>query len=240
MKNTYNLSRLKQRIQEALPRPPSPVGEAAIDGFLALTGISRWQPERLGILQLSFVFDIGLPFGLIGDNASVKPLATSVGDSVCDGRNPDPQLWRVVHAGALLHHWGIEVEFRGDGAGPSAQIGVMLPSGTMLDVDVGAAYSMRRDDSQVPGLQMIDARGAPGRHAEVAAAFANDFAAPRQLVGVVSFEPRFWVSIEQKEWIYRACAHPNAAIAIDGPPFGKADSGRQALRLALLEPASAQ
>ena len=239
MKNTYNISRLRARIEEALPRPLSNVGEVAVEGFLSLAGISRWQPERLGVLELSFVFDIGLPLGLIGDNASVKPLAASVGDSVCDGRHPDPQLWRVVHAGALLRHWGVEIDIRGEGAGAAGQLGITLADGTSLEVDVSAAYPVNRGNSAA-GLRMIDVRGASGRHNEVATAAANDFAVSRQLVGVVSFEPRFWVSIEQKEWVYRACVNSDGVTPITGLPFEGTDTGRQVLRLALLEAAPAQ
>lgn len=235
MRNTFNISRLRQRIEDALPRPLSTHGQVAVEGFLALTGISRWQPERMGVLELSFVFDIGLPLGLIGDGESTRALATSVGDAVCEGRRPDPQLWRVVHAAALLCHWGAAVEFNGEGVGPQAQLAITLPGGAALEVDVSATYPGGSSDADVPRLNMIDVVGAADRHVEIAAMCANDFVASPQPAGVISFEPRFWVSIEQKEWIYRACANPRADVRLEDPPFGGADSGRRAVRLTLLE-----
>jgi hypothetical protein len=238
VRNAYNISRLRQRIEDALPRPLSVHGAAAVEGFLALTGISRWQPERLGVLQLSFVFDIGLPLGLIGDSASARALATSVGDAVCEGRRPDPQLWRVVHAAALLRYWGAGVEFNGEGVGRAAQLAITLPNGAALEVDVSATYPGGTSEADAPRLKMIDVGGAADRHAEIAVTCADDFAASPQSAGVVSFEPRFWVSVEQKEWIYRACVNPQAGPALEGAPFDGVDSGRRAIRLELLEPAA--
>jgi hypothetical protein len=237
VRNTYNISRLRQRIEDALPRPLSAHGETAVEGFLALTGISRWQPERLGILQLSFVFDIGLPLGLIGDSESARALATRVGDAVCEGRGPDPQCWRVVHAAALLRYWGAAVQFDGEGVGAAAQLAIALPNGTALEVDVSATYPASGSEGDLPRLTMIDVGGAAERHAEIAATCVDDFTAAPQPAGVVSFEPRFWVGIEQKEWIYRACTNPQADVALEGAPFDGADSGRRAVRLELLKPA---
>lgn len=235
MRNTFNISRLRQRIEDALPRPLSVHGETAVEGFLALTGISRWQPERLGVLQLSFVFDIGLPLGLIGDCASTAALATSVGDALFEGRDPDPQLWRVVHAAALLRHWGAAVEFNGEGVGPAAQLTITLPNGA-AEVEVSATYPGGANEASAARLKMIDVAGAPARHAEIAAKSADDFAVSGSTAGVVSFEPRFWVSIEQKEWIYRACANPQSDLSLESAPFAGVDSGCRAVRLKLLEP----
>ncbi len=232
MRNTYILSRLEQRLRQALPRGLSPAGELAVAGFLSLTGISRWQPARIGVLELSFVFDVGLPLGLIGDNPTLKPIAARVGDSICDGGDPDPDLWRVVHAAALLCHWGGKVEFAG------TRIVVELPNARALDVDVGTPETMGRADANVPTLRMVDVRGDSGRHTEIAEACAEVFVASRTLAGVISFEPRFWVSIEQKEWIYRVRVNPRAEAGIFTAPFDGEDSTRRVLRVALLEPAA--
>ena len=232
MRNTYTLSRLEQRIRQALPRHLSPAGESAIAGFLSLAGISRWQPVRLGILELSFVFYIGLPLGLIGDNPTVKSIAARVGDSVCDGRYPDTDLWRVVHAAALLSHWDANVEFEG------TRIIAKLPNGSVLGVDVGTAEALGRGDVDAPTLRMIDVCGESGGHGVIAAACAEAFATSRRIVGVMSFEPRFWVSVEQKEWIYRVRMNAQSEASIGTSPFDRPDSGRRVLRVALLESAA--
>jgi hypothetical protein len=230
MRNTYALSRLEQRIRQALPRPPSPLGEAALAGFLSLTGISRWQPARLGVLELSFVFDIGLPLGLVGDVPTVGAITTRLGDDVYDGRRPAPGLWRVVHAAALLRHWGLGVEFEGE------RIRVKPPSAVGLEVHVGSAEGgARAPDVDATHLRMVDVCGDSGRHGEIAAGCDAQFAASPALVGVVTFEPRFWVSIEQKEWIYRARVNRSADVSIGTAPFDREDSGRRVVRVRLLE-----
>lgn len=229
VRNTYTLHRLEQRIRQALPRGLSPVGEAAVAGFLSLTGISRWQPARLGIVELSFVFDIGLPFALIGDAPSVRSIATRVGDAVCAGEAPHPQLWRVVHAAALLRHWGFSVEIDDD------RLWMRLPDAPAIGVDVCSERAQGPRDPDTPTLQMVDVCGDSARHGEIAAACGQLFAASPRLVAVVSFEPRFWVSVERKEWIYRVGANPRTHALAGMTPFDSADSGRRVLRVALLE-----
>jgi hypothetical protein len=232
MRNTYLLNRLEQRIREAMPRRLTPAGEVALAGFLSLTGISRWQPARLGVLELSFVFDIGLPLGLIGDEPSIRPVASAVGDAVCDGRRPDERLWRAVHAAALLRHWGLDVGFDGE------PIRVRRPSGAAVEVHVGTAEAPGTLDADALRLRMVDVSGHADRHGEIAAASREAFAASRRLVAVVTFEPRFWVSVEQKEWVFRVSVNPNVETPIRTPPFDRADSRRQVVRVTLLEPAA--
>jgi hypothetical protein len=234
MRNTYLLNRLEQRIREAMPRRLTPAGEVALAGFLSLTGISRWQPARLGVLELSFVFDIGLPLGLIGDEPSFRSVATAVGDAVCDGRRPDERLWRAVHAAALLREWGLDVGFDGE------RISVRRPNGEAIEVHVGTAEAPGTLDADPLRLRMVDVSGHGGQHGEIAAACGEVFAASRRLVAVVTFEPRFWVSVEQKEWIYRVSVNPDAETSIRTPPFDRADSGRRVVRVALLEPAAVE
>jgi hypothetical protein len=234
LRNTYTLSRLEQRIRQALSRPLTSSGEAAVRAFLSLTGISRWQPARLGILELSFVFDVGLPFGLIGENPTVRPIATRVGDDVCEGRRPEAPLWRRIHAAALLSHWGVPVEFEGE------HLRMRLPGGARVEVPVGTAEAAGALDVDVPRLRMVEVAGDSGRHGEIASACDEVFAASPRLVGVVTFEPRFWVSVEQKEWIYRARVNREAESPIGMAPFDRADSGRRVLRLRLLDALEAQ
>ena len=65
-----------------------------------------------GSRELSFIFDIGLPFALIGDKPVAKTLGLHVGERGSgDGRLPEPGLWSAVHAVALLCRWGLDVQF---------------------------------------------------------------------------------------------------------------------------------
>jgi hypothetical protein len=238
MRNTFNISQLRQQILNALPGTLTPVGEQALEAFLALEGISTWRPDRMGVLQLSFVFDIGLPFALIGDNPSAKPLIVRAGDAARDGRYPNDDAWRVVHAGALLSHWGATVNFVTDPVTPAVHLEMGLGANDPLNVVVvpaaRAAECAMGLEAQRPMLTAIDARGSHGAHQQIAQACAATFAHATHVAGVLVFEPRFWVGIAQKEWIHLAQLNPAAAVAVPAAMLGRADSGRQALRLALL------
>ena len=57
------------------------------------------------------------------------------------------------------------------------------------------------------------------------------------LAGVLLFEPRFWIGVEQKEWLHMARLAPDVA-GLEPRVLGCADgdrfAGAQALRLPLL------
>jgi hypothetical protein len=240
VRNTYNISLLRKRIADALPRPLSPIGEAAVEGFLSLAGVSRWLPERIGLLQLSHVFDIGLPFALIGDNPTVKPLALGVGDAVCEGKLPHPDLWRAVHAGALLTHWGGSVQFVTDTGAAASRLEVALPDGQTPRVDVvgwqpalGTEPVTDLADDR-PRILAIDVRGSGSCHEAITAACADDFDRTPEMLAVLSFEPRFWVSVEHKEWIHLARINANAQVPVASDTLGAGDGGRHTLSFALL------
>jgi len=219
-----------------------------LEGFLALTGVSVWHPNRLGIRELSYIFDIGLPFALIGDNASAKPHAMYVADCVRDGRQPADDRWRVVHAGALLSHWGAAVQFKADPTEWSPQLELQLQSGETLNVDVWSApmalmtgpvkESSSIEHAERAHILLVDVRGTGSRHEEISATLAAAFERSHLLSGVVSFEPRFWIGIEQKEWLHLARRNPNATVPVPVDILGNADGARRALRLPLLAAAS--
>jgi hypothetical protein len=244
LRNTYNIGLLRRRILDALPRPLSVVGETAVEGFLSLAGVSAWNPNRLGLKELSYIFDIGLPLALIGDNVSSKAYAMHVADCVHDGRYPNEDRWRVVHAGALLSRWGAAVQFKAEPAEWAPQIEMQLPDGETLDVYVWKAATALLTgpvkggsfDEQSPRshLLLIDVRGTGSRHEEISATLAEAFVRSERLSGVLSFEPRFWIGVEQKEWLHLARLNPNATVAVPAELLGNADHGRHALRLPLL------
>jgi len=231
MRNTYNVSLLRRRILESLPRPPTPAGEAAIEGFLSLPGASAWRPDRLGLMELSYIFDIGLPFALIGDSPTGRALGLHVGNAIRDGRHPEPRLSGAVHAAALLSRWGVQVEIISSATAPLPQFEVRLPGTTMsLEVRRGIEHGASSGGVR---LLAIDMQGASARFEEVAAYYEESFGESANLAGVLLFEARFWVGIEQKEWLHLARLNPNVS-GLGSEMLGNADGNRHALRLPLL------
>lgn len=230
MRNTYNISLLRRRIQEALPRMLSPQGEAAVEGFLSLPGASAWRPDRLGLRELSFIFDIGLPFALIGDKPVAKTLGLHAGDAVRDGRLPESTLWSAVHAIALLCHWGLDVRLVSTAMAP-LQFEVQMPGGAPFKLDVRRTVL----EPAVAGLVALDMRGATVSFDAAARYYCEQFTAG--LAGVLLLEPRFWIGVEQKEWLHMARLAPDVA-GLEPRVLGCADgdrfAGAQALRLPLL------
>jgi hypothetical protein len=233
MKNTYNIGLLRRRILEALPRPPSPMGEAAVEGFLSLPGASAWRPERLWLKELSYVFDIGVPFALIGDNPSARMHGLRVGEVVRFGQYPPKELWSQVHAAALLIRWGAQVQFVADAKTHALE--VALGSGETVNVEVVRSHPAL--DAKYAGrsyLIAVDVRDASSRQEEIGALLRAGFQSAPQLSGVLLFEPRFWIGIEQKEWVHVAHRNPNATVPVASEVLGIADGNRHALRIPLL------
>ena len=231
MRNTYNISLLRRRIQESLPRQLSPAGEMAIEGFLSLPGASAWRPDRLGLRELSFIFDIGLPFGLMGDKPVAKTLGLHVGDSVRDGRLPEARLWSAVHAVALLCRWGLDVRVTTGAVASQLQFEAQPPSGAALSLEVKCAVQ----EPANARLVAVDMRGATTGFDATAAYYCDQFS--NGLAAVLLFEPRFWIGVEQKEWLHMARLDPSAdelEPRMLGSDDGDRFAGAQALRLPLL------
>ena len=235
MKNTYNLGLLRRRILEALPRQPNEAGTRALEAFLALPGASAWRPERLWLKELSYVFDIGLPFALIGENPSVKLHSLWVGEAIRFGEAPPRDLWSEIHAAALLSQWGADVRLIADARTAAHGLEIRLPGGEALDVEVtrsdAAPLSLPHTR---PFVIAIDVKMHPDHRDQVDAALKAGFAGSPQLSGVLLFEPRFWIGIEQKEWVHSAHVNAQANVPIDGWLLGNADGHRHALRIPLL------
>jgi hypothetical protein len=232
MRNTYNISLLRKRIVDALPRPASPFGESAIEGFLSLPGASAWRPDRVGLRELSFVFDVGVPLALIGDNPSIRPIALEIGDAARDGRQPDKTLRGLVHAAALLSRWGCAIQFM---AGEAAvrrtwRIEVAQSGGEPVDV---VMVDAARDAIATDRLQLL-VREVDGGLEDTATSFDDAFAQSREVCGALVFQPRFWIGVEQKEWLHLARLNPSARVALQSDRLGGADGERRALRLPLL------
>ncbi len=235
MKNTYNIGLLRRRIFEALPRELTAMGEAAVEGFLELPGASAWRPDQLRLAELSYVFDIGVPFALIGDNPSAKSYSLRVGEAVRFGRKPDTDLWSVVHAAALLSKWGAQVLFVTGAGSPQQGLEVQSASGESVDVIVICAANGRSSNasSARPHILAIDVRGLSGRNEQITALLDRHRCAANGS-GAMLFEPRFWIGIEQKEWLHWAQPRPDATVRIAPEMLGSVDGHRRALRVRLL------
>jgi len=203
----------------------------AIEAFLSLPGASAWRPDRLGLRELSFIFDIGLPFALIGDKPAAKALGLHVGEAVRDGRPPAGELWSAVHAVALLCHWGLEVRVTSGVLAPQLKLEVLPPGGAPLSLDVKRAMQ-EPTKARVVALDMQNA----GLSFDAAAAYYGNLFRDG-LAAVLLFEPRFWIGIEQKEWLHMARLSEEAD-GLEPRMFGSADgdrfAGAQSLRLPLL------
>jgi len=232
MRNTYNISLLRKRIVDALPRGTTAIGEAAIEGFLSLPGASAWRPDRVGLRELSFVFDIGLPLALIGENPSARAIALEIGDAVRDGRLPERPVRSLVHCAALLSRWGWTVQFVADGTAMQRhwRIEVAATDGETIDVLFGQPAAHIAGTGADRSLLLVsDVDGA----LETAAA-AYDGAFTRDVCAALVFQPRFWIGVEQKEWLHLARLNPTARVALTPEQLGGADGERRALRLPLL------
>jgi hypothetical protein len=104
-----------------------------------------------------------------------------------------------------------------------------------LDVEVtrsdAAPLSLPRARSFVT---VVDVNAHPEHRDQVDAVLKAGFAGSPQLSAVLLFEPRFWIGIEQKEWVHSAHLNAQADVPIDGRLLGNADGHRHALRIPLL------
>jgi len=227
MKNTYNLSLVRKRIQEALPGTLSAIGESALEAFLAVPGASAWRPARLGLKELSYVFDIGLPFALIGDDPSVQSRRLRAGEAVRDGVYPERCLWDEIHTAAILHAWGAQVCF----AAPCLEL--RLADGATLDVEVLGTIPAERASTRAR-LIAADVRSLRDGYEQSVARLEQDGAGAADVAAVISFEPRFWIGLQQKEWLYSIRMNPSARVKVSLAILGNADGSCHSMRFPLL------
>ncbi|HEY6598189.1 MAG TPA: hypothetical protein VIZ30_02710, partial [Pseudomonadales bacterium] len=208
------------------------VGEASIEAFLAVPGASAWRPARFGLKELSYVFDIGLPLALIGDDASVHTRRLRAGEAVRDGLYPERCVWDEIHVAAILRAWGAPVCFAAQtGSGPFLE--VRLDSGETLDVELLRAGSAERASTR-SRLVVVDVRSLPRDEQHTTARFESDGAAAADVAAVIAFEPRFWIGLRQKEWLYSVQLNPRATVEVPRTILGNADGSRRSMRFPLL------
>lgn len=343
------------------------MGQAALEAFLSLPGASGWRPEKLALKELSYVFDIGLPIALVGENPSARAHLFRAGEAARLGRYPEQDIWSEVHAAALLNRWGGVVNFveqshkppdlevslaseqvlqvavvRADLRGLRAEVQdkvrlvadrllarrvawnivcfladatheldlkSALDAATLLgpsdhvddyrkrwsvraipldrrdalvgpelarslapewwppdapSIDVSCALSkyvasespvisvrslisaasylgalersaMGRDGpSEHPCLIAVDVSDMPRGHERIVARIGERLAVWQHVSGVLVFEPRFWIGVEQKEWLYSVQLNPHASRPMPLELLGHPDGSRDSIRVPLL------
>jgi len=134
-----DIDSLSERIRATLSRPLSEIGEAALVSFLALPGVAAWHPDKLLFRELSYVFDVGLPFALLGKNPSAEAHEKRVGNALKLGQNLPSSDWSEVQVGALLSSWGANVSFVKRQSSPTPDLEVQSDNGLTVDVEVTRA-----------------------------------------------------------------------------------------------------
>src|SRR5712671_1874855 len=98
---------LVDTMRDLLPVPLSPFGEAAVNAYAALSGVSDWTPPAgFQPSDAQRIVQLGWPFAVLGANASLDRIVRKASGGKFDA--PD---WSVIHAGALLTQLGARVEF---------------------------------------------------------------------------------------------------------------------------------
>lgn len=136
MKLDSQQRQLRNRVLEAIDQPLTSVGAAALDSFVALPRVGEWSPQNLYLLELSTVFDIGLPFSLLAGNTSADAHRRAVGAAIGRNEKSPTSLLSEVHAGALLSKWGASVRFVPRTNFPTADIEADGGDGVNVDVEV--------------------------------------------------------------------------------------------------------
>lgn len=102
---------LNNRIRTVLPHSLSEIGDAALESFLALPCATAWHPSNLWMRQISMIFDVGLPFALLGSNLSAEAYRQEIGNAIANENYASLSCWSELQAGALLSNWGAKVTF---------------------------------------------------------------------------------------------------------------------------------
>lgn len=130
------LDDLRNRILAAIPRPLTDVGNSALESFLGLPHVGRWNPNNMYLRELSTVFDVGLPFSFLQGNITADKHKSQVGTAIGRGEKAPSSLVSEVHAGALLSNWGATVTFVPRRHTPTPDIEASWRDGITVDVEV--------------------------------------------------------------------------------------------------------
>lgn len=130
------MDHLRNRILGAIPRPLTEIGDRALESFLGLPHVDRWNPNNIYLCELSSVFDVGLPFSFLQGNTTAEAHMRKVGAAISRGASAPSNLLSEVHAGALLSHWGADVSFVPRQGTPTPDVVATWDDGVMVDVEV--------------------------------------------------------------------------------------------------------
>lgn len=121
---------------DAIQHPLSEIGYQALESFLDLPCVERWDPVNLFLRELSDVFDAGLPTTFLRGNASSAAHKRQLGEAIYNGKHAHPSLLSEVHAGALLANWGATIRFVPRSVTPTPDIEAVWDEGVIVDVEV--------------------------------------------------------------------------------------------------------
>ena len=129
-------SLIRAALESSRSYPLSAMGRLALDAFLRLPGSERWQPKDMFLGDVSKIFDIGLPFALVGRNNSITSHAREIGGAIGDGVSPPTDIFSEVQAGALLSHLNAAVNFVPRKSTSTADIEASWEREAIVDVEV--------------------------------------------------------------------------------------------------------
>ena len=153
---------LRDRILLAVDSQLSKPGNEALDSFVNLPCVEKWQPENMYGLEITKVFNIGLPFALLAGNKSAESHRKAVGGAVGKGEEPSKSLLSEVHAGALLSNWGAKVKFIPQQAHPTPDIQASWGDGASIDVEVVRGDTRQLHKDVQKGLESFCGALQPG------------------------------------------------------------------------------
>jgi len=143
MTGAANTNSLRQVIQRNINTPLSRVGQRAFEAFLALPNVEAWNPEKFRVFEVSTVFDVGLPFALLGDNDTVAVHKKDIVNRLLDNDEIACSRWSEILAGALFSNWNGGVSFLRERDRPTSDIEVRWGDGPILSVEVTRADTQR-------------------------------------------------------------------------------------------------
>jgi len=133
---------LRRRIVDAINlslKKPNTLGDAALKAFCELPGADMWQPERIWVLELNYVFDHGLPLALLAQNNTADRYRKEVAAALFQNTIFPASRWSEIHTCALLTHWGLKPRFIEETKTKTPDLEILLHGGTIVDVEVARA-----------------------------------------------------------------------------------------------------
>lgn len=131
-----------RRIRDSLYWPLTSDGEAVLESFFSIPGVSAWNPERILWGEISLVFRVGHPLFMLSGNSSIARHKRLIGKAIERSRRPDLSLHSEVEAAALLAHWGLNPIFLKPTV-TSPDLEAACADGQVVDVEVTRADQRR-------------------------------------------------------------------------------------------------